>query len=334
MIKNMAGPKSLASQLAPRSSQRTSSGQVQGNWQGKKETVPFQHLVIAGGGAGAYNGGGGGAGGGGAGGYRNSVPGETSGGNSSSEPLLEFVKGELYVITVGGGGARAADCDNIGGRGQNSSIVGEDVSIVSLGGGGGGYANVRTSTTAGEVGSGGGLAGYCCGALTTIAPGTPGQGTNGGMQFSSSQGGGGGGGGAGTSGGTGGSAVGGAGGNGLASSISGSSTTRAGGGGGAVYWFGNPGAGTRGAGGSGGGGYGGRQEENGSDGSAFTGSGGGGAGNDAQPCGSSGGGGSGIVIVRWLNTLPVAISTSGGVTYQNVGGYHTYTFTGTGTIRP
>jgi len=150
-----------------------------------------EFLVIAGGGAGAYNGGGGGPGGGGAGGYRTSVPGETSGGGSASEAKAQLTIGETYAVTVGGGGARAADCDNIGGRGVNSSIIGDEVSIVSLGGGGGGYANVKTSTNAGEVGSGGGLAGYCCGALTVVAPGTPGQGTNGGMQFSSTQGGGG-----------------------------------------------------------------------------------------------------------------------------------------------
>ena len=293
-----------------------------------------EYLVIAGGGAGAYNGGGGGAGGGGAGGYRNSVVGETSGRGSSAETKALMTIGQSYVVTVGGGGARAADCDNIGGRGQNSSIVGDEVNVVSLGGGGGGYANVKTSSASGEVGSGGGLAGYCCGALTVVAPGTTGQGYDGGMQFSSTQGGGGGGGGAGSGGGTGGSAAGGSGGSGLTSSINGTATTRAGGGGGAVYWFGNPGAGTRGAGGSGGGGYGGRQEENGADASQFTGSGGGGAGNDAQPCGSSGGGGSGLVIIRWPNSFPLATATTGSPTYANVGGYHVYTFTGTGSITP
>ena len=63
----------------------------------------IQYLVIAGGGSGGGRQGGGG----GAGGYRNSVIGETSGGNSVAESVFVPTSGTEYTVTVGGGGAAA-----------------------------------------------------------------------------------------------------------------------------------------------------------------------------------------------------------------------------------
>lgn len=299
-----------------------------------KVKVEIEYLVIAGGGGGGLNGGGGGPGGGGAGGYRSSVVGQSSGGGASAETKIGLTKGMPYTVTVGGGGLQAADCDATGSNGNNSSIVGDEVSIISLGGGGGNFNLTQVSG-----GSGGGTAGLYATppGINTRAPGTAGQGFDGGLPNHVSPGGGGGGGGAGA---LGGSAIdnkGGDGGAGVSSNITGTAVTRGGGGGGGVMNFGNTLAGTRGAGGSGGGGYGGRQEEQGQSGSGNTGGGGGAGGNDAQPCaaGAAGNGGSGIVVIRWVSTLPAATATTGSPTYNGgSGGYHIYTFNGIGSITP
>lgn len=173
------------------------------------------YLVIAGGGGGGDGGdqGGGSGGGGGAGGYRSNVAGQPSGRGSAAEPGLSVVPGETYQITVGAGA---------GGNGKGSnSVFG---SIVSIGGGAGGYFGGGSGSGVGGSG-GGGPGGF----------GTPGQGFDG--QLS----GGGGGGGSGSPG------SGASGGSGTSSNITGSSVTRAGGGssGGGV---GPGGGGARGAG--------------------------------------------------------------------------------------
>ena len=62
---------------------------------------------------------------------------------------------------------------------------------------------------------------------------------------------------------------------------------------------------------------------------------GGGAGGGANGySGAYGGGngGSGIVILRYPDSNSTAASTTGSPAYSNVGGYHIYQFTGSGTI--
>lgn len=240
-----------------------------------------EYLVIAGGGGGGQHPSGAGAGGGGAGGYRLSVPGEFSGGNSSSESKL-FLSSGSYTVIVGAGGAAGSSSNGISG---GPSVF---ASIVSDGGGGGTRGNVGTNGIGG--GSGGGAGSDSVTRTGGIA--TANQGSNGGSggSYAIPTYGGGGGGGAGAAGisasGEYGSGGGGA---GLSSLISGSSVARAGGGGGG----GNPSA----PGGIGGGGNGGTGSNTGvSAGTANTGGGGGGAyGN-----GTAAAGGSGIVIIRYL----------------------------------
>jgi hypothetical protein len=121
------------------------------------------------------------------------------------------------------------------------------------------------------------------------------------------------------------------GGAGLSNSITGTYVTRAGGGGNGGYAQGYGGA--PGSGGSGGGGIG--SKDNGvaaGSGTVNTGSGGGGGPNDSNAPGS---GGSGIVILRYLNTYRDISIIPPGLTYNfsNTGGYKIYTFTaGTGSI--
>jgi hypothetical protein len=45
-----------------------------------------------------------------------------------------------------------------------------------------------------------------------------------------------------------------------------------------------------------------------------------------------GGGGSGIVIIRYADTFPLAASTTGSPTQTTTGGKHIYKFTGSGSI--
>ncbi len=47
---------------------------------------------------------------------------------------------------------------------------------------------------------------------------------------------------------------------------------------------------------------------------------------------TGGSGGSGVVIIRYPNTYPDAVSTTGLPTYTNTGGYKIYTFTASGSI--
>jgi len=174
-----------------------------------------EYLVVGGGGGGgSFQHG---TGGGGAGGYRSSVQGELSGSNSALLPMTNLTATTPVSITVGAGGAGAADTGHSGSNGQPSSF-GE---IVALGGGGG-----AGSQGAGSGGSGGG-GGWGYGPNWFViggGAGTAGQGCGGGSPLYSGGPGSGGGGGAATAGGLP------DGGDGLASSITGTSVTRAGGG--------------------------------------------------------------------------------------------------------
>ncbi len=235
-------------------------------------------LVVGGGGGGGAlvaNG----TGGGGAGGYQ---------ANSSFT-----VTAQAYTITVGDGGAVAANSSSVGSNGTDS-VFG---SITATGGGG---AASPLSGVAGNGGSGGG------GGTLTTAGGTGSQGSNGGT---GNAGAGGGGGGASAAGGNASGTTGGNGGAGTANSISGSSVTYAGGGG----------AGGNGADGTGGAGGGGNVNVAGT---ANTG-GGGGAGKA---------GGSGIVIIAYKTDGSDGVSTSstgGTITTSGANTIHTFTTSGT-----
>jgi hypothetical protein len=248
--------------------------------------LSLQYLIIAGGGAGAQGSNlsnSEGAGGGGAGGYRTSVPGQTSGGNTTAEPVISRNAGS-YTITVGAGAPISTGTNAAGANGTNTSAM----SITSRGGGGG-----RGSDRNGVTGGAGGGAGAGP-AVRTGGSGTSGQGRNGGNGASQgAAGGGGGAGGLGANGGARGGGTGGNGGNGLSNNITGTATTRAGGGGGGTYQLvgasvGGTGGGGRGAAVTNGG-------QNVSGGSANTGSGGGGGTENK----GGGAGGSGLVIVRY-----------------------------------
>jgi hypothetical protein len=270
-------------------------------------TFLVDFLVIAGGGGG----GGGQSGshtgaGGGAGGYRTSVG--TSGGGASAETALTIFPSTNYTVTVGSGGSGGAAPDR-GSNGNNSVFY----TITSTAGGGGGSdTGVENGNSGGSGGGGGGVTGGTGGA------GTANQGFAGGAGHSglSSPYRAGGGGGAGQAGATG--TASGNGGNGVASSITGTSITRGGGGGGT----GSP----NGSGGTGGGGNGGAL---GTGGSVNTGGGGGGGATTGYS------GGSGIVIVKYPDTLTIT-NPGGGLTSSTVtaGGFSVTSFTaGTGTIQ-
>lgn len=299
--------------------------------------VSIQYLVLAGGGGGALDNGGGAGAGGGAGGYRSSVTGENSGGGSSAEATVQLIRGTTYTVTVGGGAARLPGGNGFGNNGSNSSLSGGTVSIASIGGGGGADSttNDGRGIAVGRGGGSGGGNGAYYDASSTRSPREVGQGFQGGIgvnRLGSSpcahpDYNGGGGGGAGGQGGDGSCGVGGAGGAGITSSITGSPVARGGGGGG-----GKRGGGTGGSASAGGGAGCSGTTTRGSDGTANTGGGGGGSGNDWKAEGTAGG--SGVVVVRWLNTLPLASATTGSPTYTNTAGYHIYTFTGIGSITP
>jgi hypothetical protein len=267
-------------------------------------------LVIAGGGGGGYDRGGGG----GAGGYRNSYSTEPSGGGGSSETSISLSTGSVYTITVGGGGADQPDGNSFGQPGSDSSIVGEGVSITSVGGGGGGTGN-DTYDPGLDGGSGGGAARN---AGPAAGLGTANQGYFGGAAGGSTDCGGGGG--AGEAGDTDGS---GEGGDGLSSSITGSATNRGGGGGAHL----GP---ARGLGGDGGGGNGGADPgiPGATPGVANTGGGGGGAAGTGPNLAGQGGG-SGVVILR-MPTANYTGTTTGSPTVGTDGTDTILTFTASG----
>lgn len=225
-----------------------------------------------------------------------------------------------YTVTVGSGGASNAN-------GGNSAFD----NVVATGGGAGGSSGYAPEGPARTYnGSAGGSGGGGCGADNATwtngsgGAGTPGQGYAGGSGTGGGStwgGGGGGGGGAGAAGQNGyNTRVGGNGGTGAQWTVN--SAYYAGGGGGDANC--RDGTGAIGVGGTGGGGSGsgGCTSSTCTPGGANTGGGGGG--------GCSGG--SGIVIIRYSNTAGDGTVT-GSPTYTNSGGYKTYTWTGSGTIR-
>jgi hypothetical protein len=283
----------------------------------------LEYVVVAGGGStgqtDAYSASS--LGGGGAGGYRSSVSGESSGGGASAETPLTVNPGVTYSVIIGAGGATAAGTSYT--VGSNSSISGADITTIeSIGGGAGGRRFSYVSSTGGS--GGGDAAEYGNGA----GAGTAGQGYGGGTGgFPLNQGmASGGGGGAGAAGANAANSNGGNGGIGVQTSITGTPTYFAGGGGGgAASGSMNPGGAGGGAAGWGGSGP-------GSSGTVNTGGGAGGGANGYSGAYGGGNGGSGIVILRYPDSNSTAASTTGSPAYSNVGGYHIYQFTGSGTI--
>lgn len=272
-------------------------------------SIPFvnpsystEYLVVAGGGGGGSS-------------QHNAYPGAGGGAGGMLTGTTALNKGTTYAVTVGLGGASDFN-------GQNSVIKaltaygggrGVGVSLPSSGGSGGGDNYSFTSGAAGTAGQG-----NAGGAGSINHYGAPGYGSGGG-------------GGAGAAGGDNTStSVAGVGGAGLQSSITGASVYYAGGGGGGCYSTNTPGGG-----GAGGGGAGNMNNLVGYAGTANTGGGGGGGGGGSTTTDYLGGaGGSGVVIVRWADTLPVAAATTGSPTYSNTGGFHIYKFTASGSITP
>ena len=257
--------------------------------------ITTEYLVIAGGGGGGKIQSKGG-GGGGAGGYRNSYASETSGGGASTETPAELIQGETYTITVGAGGSTGVN-------GEDSSIIGKDVSVISIGGGAGG------GSVGQDGGSGGGGAviynnNDFTGGFATANQGY--NGADGNRTLGASAGGGGGG--AGEVGDTNGDSTGG---DGLSSSITGSAVTRGGGGAGQFDQ-------TVKSGGTGGGGNGAKADSatNATAGTANT--GGGGGGGNQSGAGSPASGGSGVVILR-IATADYSGTTTGSPTVSTDG---------------
>ena len=270
---------------------------------GKKPTE-VEYLVVAGGGGG---GGGstsqlGGAGGGGAGGFL-----------TAAGYLL--TQGTTYTVTVGSGGA-GGDPNVAGAAGSNSTFD----TVTSIGGGGGAYGFSGAAGSPGGSGGGGDGNGSAGGTATT------GQGFSG---FTSSTGSGGGGGGAGSTG----YAINSGqqcGGTGIASSITGKKVFYAGGGGGATYAnFGpyiNLPLGGADIGGVGGGSP--NAANSARPGISNTGSGGGGA--SQYLVGAKGG--SGIIIIRYPQTLSPPTAVTGNVQIGYAAGYQIYSWTSSGTV--
>lgn len=158
-----------------------------------------EYLVIAGGGAGGMGGWTGavgeGSGAGGAGGYRSNVMGENSGGNLPPELLFSISTQTSYTVTVGAGGICP---DTPGGtitNGDNSTFD----SIISVGGGAGGYKGTNHPAANKYIGEDGGSGAGGC-ASQAGGSGEFGQGYDGGdSNGTTNAGGGGGAGGAGQS---------------------------------------------------------------------------------------------------------------------------------------
>lgn len=144
---NTQGGKSLASQLRPRG-KRSGTGQVDSLWRGGPGSINVEFVVAAGGGGGAAW-----AGGGGGGGYRSSIPGESSGGGASAEPVLPVDLGVALTLTVGAGGAQSSNgSDSVF---HNITSLGGGTTGSTGGSGGGGWGGAGASGTANQ-GYGGG----------------------------------------------------------------------------------------------------------------------------------------------------------------------------------
>jgi hypothetical protein len=274
--------------------------------------VGLQYLVVAGGG-GAYQA------------STNGLSGGAGAGGLLTASNISIATGTNYTVTVGAGGS--------GNTNGSNSIFGSFAT--SIGGGRGGNVD-GTTTPPPTGGSGGGGSGYqAVGGL-----GTSGQGFDGGssrVTNGTNARGGGGGGGAG--------AVGqdlqpntsntppqyaGSGGIGVSSSITGTPVYYAGGGGGGALGAVNGWNTTAGIGGLGGGGNGGQDSIAGTNGTANTGGGAGGLGATA----GSLNGGSGIVILKYVDTLTITIGSGlTGSTASPSGGFKVTTITaGTGNV--
>jgi len=282
-------------------SSSSASGSIT-TWSDAPTSVSY--LVVAGGGGGGLSQGGGGGGGG-----------------LLQGSSLSVTNGVTYTVTVGGGGAVNAN----GGSSVFSSVT-------ATGGGRGGSASpYDPASPAVQNGQAGGSGGGGCGADNNSwatgsgGAGTPGQGYNGGSGVGSGTawgGGGGGGGGAGQAGQNGqGVRNGGYGGSGAQWTVTG--TYYSGGGGGSANCRSGDGTAGPGGAGGGGGGDGGCTPSPGYPGTTNTGGGG----------GATKSGGSGIVIIRYGNAAADAVATTGSPTYSNSGGYKTYTWTSSGSIR-
>jgi hypothetical protein len=270
-----------------------------------------EYLVVAGGGSGGHAHGGGGGGGG------------------SRTGSLGIQTDTNYTVTVGAGAAGKATR----GRGNNgsNSIFG---SISATGGGGGGSQDQASEGISGGSGGGGGNAtsGSKAGGAGNAGGYSPVEGYAGGSAAAGSAWVSAGGGGAGGIGAPASGSTPGAGGIGVISSITGSSVYYAGGGGGC-----GENSGTGGAGGAGGGTAGSGGTDGSSSAAANTGGGSGGTrdqpGTGLTPSGS---GGSGVVILKYPDTLTI-INADGGLAFTTstaVSGYKITTFTeGTGSIQ-
>lgn len=258
-----------------------------------------EYVVIGGGGgAMASNTG---VGGSGAGGYLSSVFGECSGCGSGCLTSLVLIKNCNYGVSIGAGGAGAvfSGTTTDGSRGGNSCLSSPNNTIVSCGGG-------ATSTVA-DCRSGGSGAGATQAGVTVydFGIGVFQQGNSGGCKYSKNTSGGGGG--ARCTGCNGTLLCSGDGGSGEVSSIRGTPVYRAGGGGGGkcstLSGY------CPGCGGCGGGGDGGLYT--GCNGFAYTGGGAGGA-RKTTVCDAAANGGSGIVIIRYPNTITASVSNGVG----------------------
>jgi hypothetical protein len=243
---------------------------------------------------------------GGGGGGGTAIFGQNATGGGGGGGLLTGTTGVLagtsYTVTVGAGGAVAANNSSQPTNGLNS-VFGSFATAI-----GGGYgANRDTGGNGNSGGSGGGGNSYG----SAGGAGTTGQGNSGGNGFGN-VGGTGGGGGAGSVGGTTVTTNGGNAGNGVASSISGTSVYYAGGGAGGGD-SGNGSAGSQG-------------------GTAATSAGAVNTGAGAGSKASSGGGGSGVVILRYPSGFSLATSTTGSPSVSITGGYNIYTWTSSGSI--
>jgi hypothetical protein len=289
----------------------------------------FEYLIVGGGGGGGAHVGGGGGGGG------------VLQGSSSVSGLGAF------PITVGAGGTGAwatqSGWTTTGSNGGNSTLN----SLVAYGGGVGGiWTTYAPGYLNGSVGSAGGS-----GHAGDYGGGTTGQGKGGGTGHNVQPHAAGGGGGAGQVGGNGtqvssGNGTGGKGGDGLSISITGTSTYYGGGGGGGVHGNNNAGVYTGGAGGLGGGGAGSSHSGSyyvtpyqpanyGTSGTANTGGGGGGAGGGwGWVENKAGNGGSGIIVIKYLNSSTLANEVDSAVSFSSTNHYGYTSITGADAIQP
>jgi hypothetical protein len=267
-------------------------------------STTVEYLVVAGGGSGSAKGPGDGGGGGGAGGFRFASPTLaplTFPGKPLNGPSAITVTATAFPITVGGGGSGASDpggpCAPAGNGADGSNSIFS--SIISTGGGKGGYSPSRAAGTGSPGGSGGGgNAGNptpVSGGTGNTPPVSPPQGNNGGSSiFPSSP-----------------NSQGGAGGGATAVGANGSPAVAAGGAGaglptgfgangescGSFRYYAGGGAGGRKEPANGSGGVGGGGDTNAAGTDNTGGGGGGGGANGSSAAGTNGG--SGIVIIRY-----------------------------------